>query len=96
MSDVVIVNIKVRPGKYEETVAFLQKHIPDTASFEGCEVLHVAGNQDDSTIMIYEEWDSVDSHKKYLAWREETGLLDEFVSEFLESPPEFLYPSHIY
>jgi len=61
-----------------------------------CEVLHVAGNPDDSTMMVYAEWDSIDSHKKYVAWREETGLLQEFVSDFLESPPEFLYQSQIY
>ena len=96
MSQIAIVNMKVQPDKYEEAVAFMQKHIPDTASFEGCEVLHVAGNPDDSTMMVYAEWDSIGSHKKYVAWREETGLLQEFVSDFLESPPEFLYQSQIY
>ena len=33
MSQIAIVNMKVQPGKYEEAVAFMQKHIPDTASF---------------------------------------------------------------
>ena len=44
MSQIAIVNMKVQPGKYGEAVAFMQKHIPDTASFEGCESIRVAGS----------------------------------------------------
>ena len=52
MSQIAIVNMKVQPGKYEEAVAFMQKHIPDTASFEGCESIRVAGSSDSSTMMV--------------------------------------------
>ena len=55
MSQIAIVNMKVQPGKYEEAVAFMQKHIPDTASFEGCESIRVAGSRDGSTMMVYGE-----------------------------------------
>ena len=96
MSQIAIVKMKVQPGKYEEAVAFMQKHIPDTASFEGCESIRVAGSSEDSTMIVYGEWASIEAHKKYVAWREESGLLQEFVSEFLESPPEFIYQSHVY
>ena len=96
MSQIAIVNMKVQPGKYEEAVAFMQKHIPDTASFEGCGSIRVAGSLDGSTMMVYGEWTSIEAHKKYVAWREENGLLQEFVSDFLESPPEFLYQSQVY
>ena len=88
--------MKVKLGKYEEAVAFMQKHIPDTASFEGCESIRVAGSSEDSTMMVYGEWASIEAHKKYVAWREESGLLQEFVSEFLESPPEFIYQSQVF
>ena len=88
--------MKVKPGKYGEAVAFMQKHIPDTASFEGCVSIRVAGSSEDSTIIVYGEWASIEAHKKYVAWREESGLLQEFVSEFLESPPEFIYQSQVY
>jgi hypothetical protein len=47
-------------------------------------------------MMVYGEWASIGAHKKYVAWREERGLLQEFVSDFLESPPEFLYQSQVY
>ena len=96
MSQIAIVNMKVQPGKYEEAVAFMQKHIPDTASFEGCESIRVAGSPDGSTMMVYGEWTSIEAHKKYVAWREENGLLQEFVSDFLESPLEFLYQRKVY
>ena len=88
--------MKVKLGKYGEAVAFMQKHIPDTASFEGCESIRVAGSSEDSTMIVYGEWASIEAHKKYVAWREESGLLQEFVSEFLESPPEFIYQSQVY
>ena len=96
MSQIAIVKMKVQPGKYEEAVAFMQKHIPDTASFEGCESIRVAGSSEDSTMIVYGEWASIEAHKKYVASREESGLLQEFVSEFLESPPEFIYQSQVY
>ena len=96
MSQIAIVKMDIKPGKYEEAVAFLQKHIPDTASFEGCESIRVAGSSEDSTMIVYGEWASIEAHKKYVAWREESGLLQEFVSEFLESPPEFIYQSQVY
>ena len=88
--------MKVKLGKYGEAVAFMQKHIPDTASFEGCESIRVAGSSEDSSMIVYGEWASIEAHKKYVAWREESGLLQEFVSEFLESPPEFIYQSQVY
>jgi len=96
MSQIAIIKMKVKPGKYAEAVAFMQKHIPDTASFEGCESIRVAGSSEDSTMIVYGEWASIEAHKKYVAWREESGLLQEFVSEFLESPPEFIYQSQVY
>ena len=73
MSEVVVVNLKSRPDKYGEAVTFLQKHIPDTGSFEGCEVCHICGNPEDSTLMVYEEWESLECQKKYLQWRQGTG-----------------------
>jgi len=96
MSQIAIVKMKVKMGRYEEAVAFMQKHIPNTASFEGCMSIHVAGSSEDSTMMVYGEWASIEAHKKYVAWREESGLLQEFVLEFLESPPEFIYQSQVY
>ena len=96
MCQIVIAKMNIKLGKYEEAVEFLKEHIPDTASFEGCESIRVAGNAEDSTMMIYGEWASIEAHKKYVAWREESGLLLEFVSEFLQSPPEFIYQSQVY
>jgi len=96
MSQIAIVKMKIKPGKYEEAVAFLQKHIPDTASFEGCDSIRVAGSSEDSTMLIYGEWASIEAHKKYVAWREGSGLFQEFVSEFLQLPPEFIYQSQVY
>ena len=96
MSQIAIVKMEIKPGEYEKAVAFLQKHIPDTASFEGCESIRVAGSSKDSTMMIYGEWASIKAHKKYVAWRHESGLFQEFVAEFLQSPPEFIYQSQVY
>ena len=47
MSQIAIVKMKVKMGRYEEAVAFMQKHIPNTASFEGCMSIHVAGSSEE-------------------------------------------------
>jgi len=47
MSQIAIVKMKVKIGRYEEAVAFMQKHIPNTASFEGCMSIHVAGSSEE-------------------------------------------------
>ena len=41
-------------------------------------------------LMYFETWDSKSHYEKYLAWREETGVLAEFVA-LLEGPPSVRY-----
>ena len=86
MSKIAIVKMKVQLGKYEEAVAFMPKHIPDTVSFEGCESFRVALCLDISTMMVYGDGHSSELHTQSVASREDGGLIQEFVSHFLMSP----------
>jgi quinol monooxygenase YgiN len=64
----------------------LKRHIPDTRSYEGCQDITAYINEDDKTIVMVEHWDSKAHYEKYLAWREETGVLSDF-GALLEGAP---------
>ncbi len=75
--------------------AFLLKVLPATRSYEGCEGLTVHRNVDDTTnVVLIERWETRPHYEKYLAWRKETGLLDQLVA-LLEGPPNIRFYSNV-
>jgi hypothetical protein len=81
--------------KYEKAVCFLKKHLAETAVYDGCEACHAAGSVNNLEIIIYQEWDSVESYDKYLSWRKETGVIEEFEKNYTGSPSVFERLEHI-
>lgn len=65
---------------------FLQRHIPDTRSYDGCQDITAYLNEDGRTIVMVEHWDSKEQYQKYLAWREETGVLADLGAMFDSGP----------
>lgn len=91
MSVSVIVEAKVKDMDGFE--AFLLKVLPDTRSYEGCEGLTVHRHEDDdANIVLLERWESRAHYDKYLAWRGETGMLDQ-LGAFLDGPPSIRFYS---
>lgn len=95
MKFVAKVKIYAVPEKYEQAVCFLKKHLVETAVFDGCEVCHAAGSANNFEIIIYQEWDSVESYEKYLRWRKESGVIEEFEKNYTGSPSVFERLEHI-
>ena len=83
----VFLEFKAKPGLGNGLVQKLKEILPDTRSYEGNQSVDVYQRADDpDTCIIHGQWDSQGHYEKYLAWREETGVLSAFV-EALEGPP---------
>lgn len=75
--------------------AFLLKILPATRSYEGCEGLTVHRNLDEpANVVLIEQWESRAHYDKYLAWRDETGVLGQ-LGAFLEGPPNIRFYSNV-
>ena len=65
--------------------------LPDTRAYEGCEGITIHRNMDDPTnVVLVEHWTSREHYEKYLAWRDETGVLAQ-LGELLTGPPNIRF-----
>ena len=46
-------------------------------------------DEKDKSIILYEVWDFIDHHKKYMKWRDETRFLKAVDEMFIEAPDIF-------
>ena len=85
----VILESKAKPGLGNGLVEKLREILPDTRSYDGNQSVDVYQEADDpDTVIIHSHWDSKGHWEKYMAWREETGVMSAFV-EAMEGPPSF-------
>lgn len=86
-----VLEITAKPEKFDELRQWLVKILPDTRGFEGNVSVEFGQNQDDkSDLVILEKWDSRQAYEAYLAWRAETGILEE-LGEFIEGELKVRY-----
>ena len=71
----VIAEFHAAPGKLDELIATLKAVLPETRAYDGCLGLDSWLDEERSTIVLTEQWDSFDHYDRYLAWRGETGVL---------------------
>ena len=74
MTKIVIAKLKSKYEKFDELKKFLIKKLPEARTFNGCQGIHACTDDKDKAIILYEIWDSVDAHKKYVEWRKEQGV----------------------
>lgn len=90
MSHTVLVEINCKPGMGAEYNAAMAPLLPDTRAFAGCELVEVYVDQDNpDTVFLWEKWASRKDQEAYLAWRIETGKLDE-MSKYFSADPRFV------
>ena len=63
--------------------------LAQTRAFGGCRRIETLTGQD-SVIVLYEEWESVEHHQAYVGWRMENGLVD-LLEPWLAAPLEIVY-----
>ena len=91
MSTMVILELKVKPDAVQGLKEMLKAVLPDTRKYAGCQGVTFYSKQDEpTTIVAVEQWDTKAAYEKYLAWRTETGLMDK-LGAALSGPPSIRY-----
>ena len=91
MSVIVNLQISTQPGKREQAAVFLDKILPDTRSYDGCQwVYSTTKIEDENKWEFFSLWESKEKYDTYLQWRAETGAVEE-LGEFLDSEPVFRF-----
>ena len=87
MSVKVVLEFQTAPESVEDVKEFLRAALPDTRAYDGFESLTVHQNDDDPTsFLIWEQWVTRQHYETYLAWRQETGVLDKLVAMLRGAP----------
>ena len=74
MSVLVLVEVKVNPGRREELRTLLQGNMHEITAAEGCEGVRIHANLEDPNILLFVEyWNTRTSYEKYRAWRYQRG-----------------------
>jgi len=60
----------------EDYLNILKGALVETRNYKGCRSVTTLVDQETSSVVLVEEWDSVDDQQAYMAWRMETGLID--------------------
>jgi len=76
MSVMVILEMPVKPDMLEDYLNILKGALVETRDYKGCRSVTTLVDQETSSIVLVEEWDSVEDQQAYIAWRVETGLID--------------------
>lgn len=65
--------------------------LPETRAFPGCRSVHCYENpQNPHQLMLIEHWDSQEDYGRYIAWRQENGMMDAMGAALVEpAAPDF-------
>lgn len=93
MSHTVLIEIICVAGMGPEYVERLMPLLVDTRAFKGCELVDVYTDEDSpDTVFLWEKWATRSDQEAYLAWRTETGTLDE-MGRYMAVDPRFIHLS---
>ncbi|MFN0026969.1 MAG: putative quinol monooxygenase [Acidimicrobiales bacterium] len=91
MSVAVIAVFPVHPDKIDAFLTLFKAVLPDTRSFEGCELIETYIDQSDpGRVVVWERWPTKAHHRRYVAWRNESDL-GEQMAPFLRDRITFTY-----
>mgnify|MGYP005647510583 FL=1 len=68
---IVIITTNVKDGMMSDLVAFMDSGnvLPVTRKFKGCKSVVQFVNEENNIHVLLEEWDSIESHQKYVNYR---------------------------
>jgi quinol monooxygenase YgiN len=91
MAVTVVLELFVKPESVDDVIAGLKADLPDTRTFEGNLKVEVVRNHDDpGHITLIERWSERADQQRYIAWRQETGVLEK-TAQVLVSPLKVTY-----
>ena len=95
MSVVIDLHLKAKDQEnYDKLYGTLQAILPDTAKYDGAQLISCSANPDDLTFIVHEVWETAEHQQKYIGWRQERGDVDVLVS-MLAEPPNFVQRQHL-
>ena len=71
----ITLEMPVKPEMLEDYLNILKGALVETRSYKGCRSVTTLVDQETSSIVLVEEWDSAEDQQAYIAWRVETGLI---------------------
>ena len=81
MSHTVIVDFTCPEGVGEAFLPGLIDLLVDTKAFEGCESVETYTDSDNpDRILLWEKWATRENQEAYLAWRTETGMVENLAA----------------
>ena len=86
MATLVQLEANAKPECVQDLIDLLRQRLPETRAYDGCQEITAYLNDDGHTFVFVEQWDSKEHYDKYLAWRDETGVLAELVALLQEAP----------
>lgn len=90
----VIMEVSIKEGRYDDFCRFMTEILPGSRSHKGCVSIDFVRNQDDpADVVVMEKWDSRQEYEAYVAWRTESGVLNQGAEMFATQPKiRFLDP----
>ena len=82
MAVTVLVELKAKPDCAQALKSLWRGCMADTRAYDGCIDIFVYENQDESAnFVLIENWESKAQYDRYLAWRTETGFVEQVISK---------------
>ena len=76
MAVVVDLHLKAKDKEnYEKLHGTLKAILPDTAAFDGAQLISCSADPESMTFIVHEVWESIEDQKAYIGWRAERGDL---------------------
>ena len=87
MSVIVTIELSVKPERLQELKDSLEVLLPSTRAYDGAEAIQLTQDvEDENHIVFVEYWASKEHFEKYMAWRTETGVLDQLMGMVTQPP----------
>lgn len=73
-------------GNHHQLEDFLEKNLEAVRGFKGCLEVRILFDESKETMLIDEDWQSIDSHQHYLSFIQNNGVLDQLKSFMTHEP----------
>ena len=90
MSIMVSIEFSLQAGKQKEFLDVLGNVLPDTRAYDGCIKVQTYAEDNGSSIILIEEWETKEHQQAYFQWRIDTGMIDA-IAPFVSAPPTTKY-----
>ena len=87
MTVMALIEVRIKPEVIDEFKSAIKRLLPDTRSYDGCQGVDVYVNEDNPGNLVFVGyWDSPEHHKRYRAWRAESGIGEQLGAMFAAPP----------